>query len=254
MTRSNNSFALIVASILLIFLDYFQMLRFIRNPLDRVVIPVKRNIYLGVLILRNFSDTLIQYPRYQEIISLEKKLRQEKEEYEWQLKVLGEENEKLRFQLGAPYPATYQFIPAQVISVVKTMEINAGVADGVKTGMAVVDGRSYIGKVVEVKNQRSQVMMLSDIENATGAKTQRGVMGKVVGHVDGSIILDKVLQKDPLFLDDLVVTSGEDNIPANLVIGKIVYITSEDADPYKQAKIEPAVDAKKESLVLVITI
>lgn len=252
MFKSNNALSLIIVSFFLVFLDFFRILGFVRTPLDGLIIPFKKNIYELSIFFQNLGSALIQYPHYQTIISREKKLSTEKVEYEWQLKLLRQENEKLRFQLGSSYPPSYQFIPTRVIALSKNLEIDIGEKAGVKVGMAVVDGQSFIGKVINVATLRSQVRLPNDAESETSVRTQRGVTGKVVGRAEGSLFLEKVLQKDQLFLDDLVVTSGEDNLPPNLLIGKIVHITTDDTDTYKQAKIEPIINYANESIVFVI--
>jgi cell shape-determining protein MreC len=132
------------------------------------------------------------------------------------------------------------------------MEISVGSKDKTEKGMIVVDGDVFIGKVVSVSNRRSLIMLPTDEELTIPVKTSRGAKGIVTGLAGQDIILDKVLQKDPLFLDDLVATSGEEDIPPNLLIGKISYIMTSDVAVYKQAKVTPLVDYQKEQTVFVI--
>ena len=105
-----------------------------------------------------------------------------------------------------------------------------------------VEGRTFIGSVNKAADFRSRVLLLTDEDIAVPAITDRGTRGIVSGRFNKTVLFDQVLQKDPLFIDDLLLTSGEANYPPNLIIGKISHIQSDDAAVYKQATVESEAD------------
>jgi len=157
-----------------------------------------------------------------------------------QLKItsLEEENASLRRQLGAPLPSNYQFITSDIIAVSRHMEIDSGRRQGIKPGMSIVDGLTLIGRVSQVTENRSLITLLTDRELSVPAISNRGTRGKVEGQLGELVVLKEVLQKDQLFLDDIILTSGEGGFPPKLIIGKITRIKSDDAAVYKEASVE----------------
>lgn len=253
MTRTDRIYWYIGVSLILILLDYFSLLRPIKFPLENAITPVR------VFIFKTRSDVVDLYQYISHFRSLSRvltenaKLNQDNEEYHFQAQFLKSENEQLRRQLGAPLPASYQFIPGRVIAVYDRMEINIGQKDGVKEGMTVVLETTFVGKIKTVSQNRSTVILPTDPDLFVSAKTEKGARGVVTGQKGSGIILDKVLQKDPIFLNDLVLTSGEDGVPPNLLVGKIISITNNDTNAYKQAKLLPSLDFGKEPMVFVIS-
>lgn len=244
---------LILVSFMLITLDFFHLLNFIKNPLESLIIPVKQEVYDAKVTLSNFTAILWQYPKFNSMAENQQRLIKENNDLSLQLQLLKDENAAIRKQLDAPLPASFQYIPGEVLGISRNMEISVGENAGVKPGMTVVDGANLIGKIISTARFRSSVMLLNDQDMSIPAKTSRGVVGRVVGQSSQTVILDKVLQKDSLFLNDQVVTTGEENLPPNLILGKIVHITANDTDPYKQAKIEPVINLQNLKTVFVLT-
>lgn len=238
-------------SLALLILDYFSLLNFMHASLDRMIVPVKQNVFTIATSLRQTGNVFLQYRDFSLVVESNGKLKKETAELQLKVQNLSEENNALRNQLRTDIPRTFQLIPAQVISVSRFMEIGIGETGGVKKGMVIVSGSALVGKVVHVAQLRSQVMLLTDPDMRVPAKTSRGTRGIIVGQSNKNILLDVVLQKDPLFLADQVVTSGEDNFPPNMLIGMVAYINSDDVSVYKQAKVDKATDYKQENVVFV---
>ncbi|MBI3379634.1 rod shape-determining protein MreC [Candidatus Gottesmanbacteria bacterium] len=253
MVKIERIYWYIAASIIIFLLDYAGLLVVVRRPIDQVVIPFKSEIFKFTSSIKNFSSNIFLYPQLAKITQQNYDLSKNQEELQIKLRQLSVENAKLRVQLEAPFPSSYKFAPAQVISFSSVLEVDSGSDQGIKTGQIVVDGETLIGKVSWVSPRRSKIMLLTDPDFKIAAVTSRGIHGEVIGQGGRSTILSKVLQKDPLFLDDVVTTSGEEFTPANLLIGKITHITLEEAATYKQAKIEPTVNFDREKLVFIIT-
>lgn len=251
--RSHSIYWLIAVSVLIFILDYSGLLFFVKVPADIVILPVKRGVYGSSVKLKNLLNVFASYPRYHSLVDDVSRLKRENEELSYRIKSLTDENISMRRQLDASLPASYTYITAPVIALSRFMELGVGETDGVKAGMPVVIGNVLLGKINAVWARRSSAILLTDTEITIPIKTDRGAKGALHGQVSDTMFFEKVLQKDPLFLNDTVVTTGEDGLPPNLVIGKVSYIQSDDASVYKQAKIDPVIDRTKERTVFVIS-
>lgn len=247
------AFIFILSSLFIMFADYFGLLQIVKGPIGISIVPVRERIYQTRIFLRDLSYVITSYHMLSSVLSDNKKLQLENTQLQLKVQSLGDENSQMRVQLGAPLPSSFQFIPARVLSVTRYMEIGIGQNDGVKVGMPVVAENVFIGKIISVDAYRSRVILVNDAELAVQAITSRGTAGSVSGQYGGGVLMDKILQKDQLFLDDEVSTSGTDDIPPALLIGKIIHINSDDAAAYKKAKVEPAIDIKTIKTVFVIS-
>ncbi len=218
-----------------------------------LVSPLKTSVYTGMVSIKESREIILHYSQIARIAVDAQKQNKINMELSVKIKELVIENAKLREQLGAPIPATYKIIPGKVISVSKLMEISGGSLEQIKAGMVVVDGTTYIGKVSKVEEFRSWVLLPHDPQSNIPVKTSRGTRGEVIGQAGEVILMDKILQKDQVFLDDLVVTSGEGGYPPNLIIGKIIHVNTDDVAPYKQAKIMSPVDYNTQTYVYILT-
>lgn len=243
----------IIISALLIVLDTLNLLAPFKNPVEVLAVNIKDHIYSAYIGVGNIKDLFYQYSNLKRIVEERDKLKQLNGELTLDMDILRNENSKLRDQLQAPLPASYQFIPANVIGLSRTMDLAIGANSGVKNGMTVVDGTILIGRIINAANIRSSIVLPTDSEIEIPVKTLRGAKGIVTGEQGNKIVLTQVLQKDPLFLEDQVVTTGDGGYPPNLLIGKITHITSDDVSVYKSAQIDPAVSYKTEKIVFIIS-
>lgn len=161
-------------------------------------------------------------------------------------KNLEDENTALRKQLEAPLPPKLHFIPGYVISLEVTaddafLKAAAGGTDGVKKGMGVLSETMLVGFVTDVTPRISTIQLLSSSKSRVSVATSNGAKGLVVGTDEKDrpdmAIIDRVLQTEPLTVGDKIITSGEDDIPPNLLIGEVSEILSESRDPFQRAKI-----------------
>ena len=252
MRKKKCLFWYLLISTFILFLDHFSLLDFLKNNSESVISPIKAEVYSVNIGLKSSVNAFLQYPNYAKILATMKRMEKMNTELTLKVRLLTEENAKLRNQLEAPLPANYSFVPASVLAVSSVMEIGVGKANGIKEGMIVVDGDVYVGRIQSLTNRRSSILLPTDLKSKIPVKTSRGVKGVLVGQSGKNMLLDEILQKDPLFLADFVVTSGEGNYPPNLLIGKIVHITVSDVEVYKEAVVEPLLDYKQLQTVFVI--
>ncbi|OGG00041.1 hypothetical protein A2Y99_00495 [Candidatus Gottesmanbacteria bacterium RBG_13_37_7] len=248
----DNKFWLIVCSLLILLLDRTGAFKQFKNTSEIFTSSVKSEIHLIKSNFLDLTNFVRKYPDYINIVSESDKLKKEMLELDYQVKELQAENDALRTQIGASSVITFKYIPAPVLSVSRFMEIGVGEKDKIYIGMPVVIGDTLVGKIKEVSERNSIVMLPTDSESQITVKTSRGVKGILSGQSGNGIVMEKVLQKDPLILDDLVVTDGQDDFPPNIIIGKVVHITVSDVDVYKKAKVDPIIDYQKEHTVFII--
>jgi len=244
---------LIFISLVLLLLDYSGSLLPVKSALDNIVLPVKKTLFTAVSDFGSLRKVLSQYRQFYQMYDDLKVAAKKNEELNLQVKLLTEENKKMRIQLDAPLPPSYKYIPATVVSNSHYLEVAAGIREGVAKNMPVVDGLVLLGKITAVSEKRSTITLLTDNEMQVAVKTSRGAKGILVGQAGKSFLLDKILQKEALFLDDQVVTSGEDGLPPNLIIGRVTHIITTDEAVYKQAKVEALIDALSEKTVFIIS-
>jgi len=242
----------IVITLVVIFLDSVGILHGLKTATDVVVVPVKQSLYRGSIALSQFPAILLHY---HELSAMRDQLQQlqittytQKEE----IAKLQAENTRLRAQLDAPLPSSFQQLPATILGVSRFMDISVGTRDRVRRGMPIVVGTVLVGTIAETGERRSSVMLLTDTQLTLPAITSRGTKGIVTGQFGQGSTLTKVLQKDALFLGDTVYTQSSDFIPADLTIGTVSHVSVTDAAVYKQAKVSLPADWRTVRTVFVI--
>ncbi len=134
--------------------------------------------------------------------------------------------------------------------------INKGVDDGVRTGMPVEAARGLVGQVYNATNHAAQVVLLTETASAIPVRlgTTRAT-GILRGAGRGALpTIDWIDLQYDVQVGELVVTSGLDGkFPQNLVIGRVVDVTRNEAELFQQAVVQPAVDFRTLETLLVVT-
>ncbi len=135
----------------------------------------------------------------------------------------------------------------------RTMTIDKGSGDGLKTDMAVIAPAGVVGRVIMPTPRAAKVQLLIDRNAAAAALVERSrAQGVVVGTGNDRLAMEYVAGTANLVVGDLVVTSGMDGIyPKGLVIGQIESI-QRTAGEFKDVVIRPAVDFSALEDVLVV--
>jgi rod shape-determining protein MreC len=139
---------------------------------------------------------------------------------------------------------------------VRYITINAGARDGIEVGMPVVaGGLALVGRVGKVSYATAQVQLLTDPASFINVRmVESRVSGTVAGTNEGILLLQNVLQTEPLKPGDLIVTSGLGGmLPQALPVGAVERVISQDVETTQQAIVRPGVDFDKLEVVLVIT-
>jgi rod shape-determining protein MreC len=135
----------------------------------------------------------------------------------------------------------------------RTLTIDKGKADGLRTDMAVMAATGVVGRIVVPSRRAAKVQLLSDRNAAAGALVERSrAQGVVKGTGENRLLLEFVSEAADVATGDLVVTSGIEGIfPKGFTIGRVDSV--EKAGPsYKRITVKPAVDFSALEEVLVV--
>jgi rod shape-determining protein MreC len=152
----------------------------------------------------------------------------------------------------------------------QAITIDKGTNDGIVKGQPVVNSAGYlVGRVVSVETKKSTIFLISDNNVGVNVYTQRydaenkrvpiqSVDGTALGQYQlGTKDLIKITLIQPdadIKVDDWVFTNGKGgSYPANLLIGRITRVSSQDGQPEKEAVVQPIADLNHLQEVLVIT-
>lgn len=155
----------------------------------------------------------------------------------------------------------YQYQTAAVIGrdpspYLKFITINAGSSEGVRPGMPVVTaGSVLVGRVDQVGLRSCKVQLLNDVSSAVNVRLQgAGVTGLAAGQDDGSLLMQYIPLADEVTVNDIALTSGlGGNLPRGLVVGQVIGVDKHDVNLFQTAKLRPAADYDRLTVLLVIT-
>jgi rod shape-determining protein MreC len=177
----------------------------------------------------------------------------------------------IAIQQGAKLDAVQRSLPYKTVAapviardpsgVLRSIVIGAGTDAGVHQDDVVLSERGVVGRVSEVGPNYAKVLLITDSSSTVSALVQSSrASGIVRGQFGDTLVMEWILQSDPVKKGDVVVTAGlgignelRSLYPKGLVIGTVVDVTRAEVSAYQRAVIAPAVDLRKLEGVLVIT-
>ncbi len=176
--------------------------------------------------------------------------------------IVGQQAEKL---LVLQRTVPFESVPAPVIArdpagVLHSIVLGVGTDDGIKVGHVVLSDQGLVGRVSEVGTNYSKVLLVTDSSSVVSALVQGSrATGIVRGQFGDSLIMDWLLQTEPVKEGDVVITAGlgigdelRSLYPKGLVIGTIAQVQTAEAAAYNRAIVTPAVDLRRLEHVLVV--
>ena len=136
-----------------------------------------------------------------------------------------------------------------------TVFVSVGTSRGVADGDTVLFARHLVGRVVHAYSQRSLVALIYSPSTRIAVKNAYfdATEGEIVGDRGAGLLLRNVLQKEPLTVGDIFVTSGRDGIfPPGLFVGRVTHIYAEPTEPLKSARIVPLINLERLHHVFVL--
>ncbi len=174
---------------------------------------------------------------------------------QWQSAAIVLDGRVKRYQLllhAVPDP-TLSSVLAKVIGrsnkpFLQTMILDAGKAQSVKPGQAVIDARGMIGRIFLAGDHTSWVILLTDLNSRIPVTVEPGnTQAIMVGDNTAAPTLDLLAQNVRLKAGDQVVTSGDGGLlPPGLAIGTVV------ADPNGGFRVVLLADAASSEDVNVV--
>jgi len=176
-----------------------------------------------------------------------------------ELDELRQENDRLKSLFSFKSGSDYSLVVAQVIGKdssnwSSSVIVDKGRNSGVESGRCVVTDAGLAGKVVEVGNATSKIMLISDPNSSVAALIQRSrEQGIVSGTITGQLRLHFLAVDSDIKAGDTVITSGLGGIyPKGLVVGRIIEIGVDKGGLSKSCLVVPTVKLSKLEEVLIM--
>ena len=205
---------------------------------------------------------LVDVGRENERLQLENaRFREENRE----LRLLGQENERLRQLLELRTRLRAEAVSAQVIGKdtsqyfrVVRLVVDRGERDRVREGMPVVSAEGLVGQVSRLTGHRADVRLTVDQQSAVDIVIPRtGTRGMLRGTGERTRYaarIEYLERTDEIRVGDDVYTSGlGQRFPAGILVGRVTSIERREFGLYQQAEVTPSVDfsALEEVLILI---
>jgi rod shape-determining protein MreC len=191
-------------------------------------------------------------------------LRRENDDLKMQVNQLqSKANEADRLALLLNFHKSHENVPmlgARVIATSAgtasaTIMLDRGSKDHLKKNMGVITPEGVVGKIVEVYDNTSEVLLLTDKDSGVGAMLGNSrVQSPVGGAGEPLLVMKYVANDDVVNVGERVVTSGMDRIfPRDLPIGTITDIKP--GNPFKSIRIRPSAHLERlEEVIVLLTL
>jgi rod shape-determining protein MreC len=183
----------------------------------------------------------------------------------FQLREVEGENQQLREMLNfAQTRPGLELRGAQIVARVIGQESNnfldfimldLGSTHGIDVGMPVLTDQGLVGRISEVTNTTSKVLLITDASSSVNALLQSSRLNGVLRGTPGAnLVMDYIPQGGLFSVGEVVLTSGlGGNFPKGIPVGQVIEIAQRDIDVFQQAVVRPTVDFGSLELVMVVT-
>lgn len=144
---------------------------------------------------------------------------------------LQRENDELRAALRVVPDPRASFVTARVAGeaggpYVRTALLDAGAAEGIKKGQAVLGGDGLVGRIIDVGNSSARVLLVTDLNSRLPVfvepSRERAVLA---GDNSSSPRLEFLAPEAKIGVNDRIVTSGEGGVlPPGLPVGTVAAV------------------------------
>ena len=211
-----------------------------------------------------FSDDIkdlseLQYLR-QRIVDLEELVGQYQSE-QIVARELQQDFERLAALLN--YTQTNEatrYLAAEIIAneasgLINGMILNKGSRDGITVGMPVVTELGLVGRIVAVRANFSQVLLITDVNSSVSARLQSTrAQGSVSGSAANQLSMTFIPLNISIQINDVILTSGVGgNFPGDLIIGRVESVRQFEFELFQEAVVSSLIDFDSLEFVLVIT-
>lgn len=169
------------------------------------------------------------------------------------------ENKRLKSLVSFKQKTPYRVVPARVIgrsadNWSSIVIIDKGSYNGIRRGFVAINYLGLVGRVIEVGDTASKIMLINDPSIGVSSVVQRSRQEGLVSGTLGRSLIMKYLPKDAdIQPSDTIVTSGLTSAyPKGLLIGSVVSVGEEFSGLSRYAIIMPAVNLSSIEEVLII--
>jgi len=213
-------FVLVIVSSILIFLETLES-----KPLNSTRAFFKDIIYRGAIVasypLESISgfygfieNHLKLYKNYTELVKENDQLKNDISKSDY----LELENAQLRKLIEEQVNSTSNLLSARVMldkqsPYLNSFVINVGSNKNVLNGMAVLDGKNFIGRIVDVNYFSSRVLLITDLNSKIPIVSEpSGTHAILSGHGSNEPTLEFLPDNSPIMDGDKIYTSGKEGI------------------------------------------
>ena len=213
-------FALIIFSIILIYVETIEA-----KPLDYLRSFIKDTIYRGSVVVsfpsKGFKSVFSTVENHLNLYNKNIKLKEENAQLKEQIydpNFLIFENKQLRQLLDEQVTSSANFVSARVIldkqsPYLNSFIINSGSNKEIKNSMAVLDGKNFIGRIVDVNFFSSRVLLVTDLNSKIPVLVEpSGHHAILSGHGKNEPTLEYLPENHKVQSGNKVYTSGKEGI------------------------------------------
>jgi len=224
-------FALAVLSILLIFLDTIES-----KPLNNARSVIKDIIYRSASLtsyptksFSNFYSSIEKHitlhKKYKILLEENKKLKNNFSDKEF----LELENTQLRKLIDEQAQSSLNLLSARVLldkqsPYLNSLIVNTGSNQKVKNGLAVLDGKNFVGRIVDVNYFSSRVLLITDLNSKIPVVVEpSGTQAILSGRGINELTLQYLPENHKIKEGDKIYTSGKEGFfSSGIPIGEVV--------------------------------
>jgi len=213
-------FVLTIISILLIFLETINT-----KPLNKIRSLIKDVVYRGAVVAtfpnkifsgsyNSVQDHFSLYRDYNELKKENEELKNKKSKSDF----LELENSQLRKLIDEQVQSESNLVSARVLldeqsPYLNSFVINIGANKDIKNGMAVLDGKNFIGRIVGVNFFSSRILLITDLNSKIPVISEpSGNHAVLSGHGKAQPTLEYLSENHEIKEGDKIYTSGKEGI------------------------------------------
>lgn len=232
---------------------------FFRKIIMEAAAPFQKLAHVSV---KSVGDSWDRYVFLVGLVEENKNLNKTISELEAELLLYREgrmETERLRKLLALKESLGYSFVAAHVIAreqgaLSKTIIIDKGSFDGLKSGMPVVAPPGLVGRVVHVSWNVAKVLLITDENSNVDVLLDRT---RVQGIFSGAGLrggkLKYITKNQDVVAGDIVISSGMGGVfPKGLFVGQVRDVTKPETELFLNISVNPYIDFSKLEEVLVL--
>jgi rod shape-determining protein MreC len=164
-----------------------------------------------------------------------------------QLRIVQQENERLRTLLHSPVRVDVRTMLAEILSVdgdpySQQVVINRGANDDVHEGQAIVDDQGVVGQVLHAGTITSRVLLITDVSHAVPVRIERNgtrLVASGTGNIN-RMSINHVSNSTDIKPGDLLVTSGlGGKYPEGYPVARVTIVKKDESRPFAYVQSEP---------------